>query len=212
MPPPRTDRCEGRAARGARHRRRAVMRRKNLPRPHPAALLQRAAARRHRRRVCRRSPPCSPYYDVDRSFGSDHRPGSLGRSRRADRARCRAPGMPPPTAAREPIWSATTPRNMVLRRRRWRIWHMMAASVAKVILSPPAAISTILTQPGGFVGTDGWFALAPDGQVRRGLAVYRVERAGPETDRSRTAVCRRAGSVTISFREGRRTRPTVQPR
>ncbi len=24
----------------------------------------------------------------------------------------------------------------------------------------------ILTQPGGFVGTDGWFALPPDGQVQ----------------------------------------------
>ena len=38
----------------------------------------------------------------------------------------------------------------------------------------------ILTQPGGFVGIDGWFALLPDGQVRRGLAVFKVERGGPE--------------------------------
>jgi hypothetical protein len=55
-----------------------------------------------------------------------------------------------------------------------------AASVAKVILGPRGSEMEILTQPGGFVGTDGWFALVPDGQVKRGLAVYRIERAGPE--------------------------------
>ncbi len=55
-----------------------------------------------------------------------------------------------------------------------------AASVAKVIVGPNGADVGILTQQGGFVGTDGWFNLLPDGQVRRGLAVYRIERAGPE--------------------------------
>jgi hypothetical protein len=55
-----------------------------------------------------------------------------------------------------------------------------SASVAKVILGPAGSDIAILTQPGGFVGTDGWFTLLPDGQVRRGLAVYRIERAGPE--------------------------------
>lgn len=55
-----------------------------------------------------------------------------------------------------------------------------AASVAKVILGPRGSDFGILTQPGGFVGTDGWFLLLPDGQVRRGLAVFRIERAGPE--------------------------------
>ena len=55
-----------------------------------------------------------------------------------------------------------------------------AASVAKVILGPRGSDVAILTQPGGFVGTDGWFTLAPDGQVRRGLAVFRTERGGPE--------------------------------
>jgi branched-chain amino acid transport system substrate-binding protein len=55
-----------------------------------------------------------------------------------------------------------------------------AASVAKVIAGPRGSATTVLTQPGGFVGTDGWFTLLPDGQVRRGLAVFRVERAGPE--------------------------------
>jgi hypothetical protein len=54
------------------------------------------------------------------------------------------------------------------------------ASIAKVVLGPAGADLAILTQPGGFVGTDGWLMLLPDGQVRRGLAVFRVERGGPE--------------------------------
>jgi hypothetical protein len=37
-----------------------------------------------------------------------------------------------------------------------------------------------LTQPAGFVGADGWLALLPDGQVRRGLAVFRIERGGAQ--------------------------------
>jgi branched-chain amino acid transport system substrate-binding protein len=55
-----------------------------------------------------------------------------------------------------------------------------AASVAKVIVGPRGSDFAILTQPGGFVGTDGWFALQPDGQVKRGLAVFKVQRGGPE--------------------------------
>jgi branched-chain amino acid transport system substrate-binding protein len=55
-----------------------------------------------------------------------------------------------------------------------------AASVAKVVVGPSGADTAILTQPGGFVGTDGWFTLLPDGQVRRGLAVFRIQRGGPE--------------------------------
>jgi ABC-type branched-subunit amino acid transport system substrate-binding protein len=55
-----------------------------------------------------------------------------------------------------------------------------AASVAKVIMGPRGSDIAILTQPGGFVGTDGWFTLSPDGHVRRGLAVFKVEPSGPE--------------------------------
>jgi hypothetical protein len=53
------------------------------------------------------------------------------------------------------------------------------ASVAAAILGRGGAQTTVLTQPAGFVGTDGWLAFLPDGQVRRGLAVFRVERGGP---------------------------------
>jgi branched-chain amino acid transport system substrate-binding protein len=54
-----------------------------------------------------------------------------------------------------------------------------AASVARVILEAGGNSTALLTQPGGFIGTDGWFTLLPDGQVRRGLAVFRIERGGP---------------------------------
>lgn len=54
-----------------------------------------------------------------------------------------------------------------------------AASVARVIATPRGADLGALTQPAGFVGADGWLAFQPDGQVRRGLAVFRVERGGP---------------------------------
>lgn len=55
-----------------------------------------------------------------------------------------------------------------------------AASVARVALGQRGGDTNILTQPGGFVGSDGWFALQPDGKVQRGLAVFKIERGGPE--------------------------------
>jgi branched-chain amino acid transport system substrate-binding protein len=54
-----------------------------------------------------------------------------------------------------------------------------AAAIAAVVLSRGGADMAILTQPAGFVGIDGWMAFLPDGQVRRGLAVFRIERGGP---------------------------------
>jgi branched-chain amino acid transport system substrate-binding protein len=54
-----------------------------------------------------------------------------------------------------------------------------AASIARVITGPRGADVTALTQPAGFVGADGWIAFLPDGQVRRGLAIFRIERGGP---------------------------------
>jgi len=55
-----------------------------------------------------------------------------------------------------------------------------AASIARVLASQGRMNAAGLTQPAGFTGVDGWFALLPDGQVRRGLAVFRVDR-GRET-------------------------------
>jgi ABC-type branched-subunit amino acid transport system substrate-binding protein len=54
-----------------------------------------------------------------------------------------------------------------------------AASIARVLSGQGMMNPTGLLQPAGFTGVDGWFALLPDGQVRRGLAVFRVERAHP---------------------------------
>ncbi|HVC60689.1 MAG TPA: penicillin-binding protein activator [Acetobacteraceae bacterium] len=55
-----------------------------------------------------------------------------------------------------------------------------AASIARVLGASGGFSISALTQPAGFIGADGWLALLPDGQVRRGLAVFRVERGGPE--------------------------------
>lgn len=55
-----------------------------------------------------------------------------------------------------------------------------AASIARV-LGPGGEVATVgLTQPGGFAGTDGLFALQPDGRVRRALAVFAVQRGGSQ--------------------------------
>jgi ABC-type branched-subunit amino acid transport system substrate-binding protein len=53
-----------------------------------------------------------------------------------------------------------------------------AASVVRVLASQGRMNSVGLTQAAGFAGVDGWLALLPDGQVRRGLAIFRVERGG----------------------------------
>ena len=56
-----------------------------------------------------------------------------------------------------------------------------AASIARVLASQGRMNAAGLTQPAGFAGVDGWFALLPEGQVRRGLAVFRVDRGGRAT-------------------------------
>jgi|HubBroStandDraft_1064217.scaffolds.fasta_scaffold42029_2 branched-chain amino acid transport system substrate-binding protein len=54
-----------------------------------------------------------------------------------------------------------------------------AASIARVLGGQGRMNLAGLTQPVGFAGVDGWFALLPEGQVRRGLAVFRVDRGRP---------------------------------
>jgi len=55
-----------------------------------------------------------------------------------------------------------------------------AASIARVSGASGGYSVSALTQPAGFIGSDGWLALLPDGQVRRGLAVFRVAPGGPQ--------------------------------
>lgn len=55
-----------------------------------------------------------------------------------------------------------------------------AASIARVLGSRGDFSMGALTQSAGFLGTDGWFALLSDGQVRRALAVFVLQRGGPQ--------------------------------
>jgi hypothetical protein len=55
-----------------------------------------------------------------------------------------------------------------------------AASLARVQGGRGGFSQSLLTQSEGFVGVDGWFALLPEGHVRRALAVFSIERGGPQ--------------------------------
>jgi len=52
-----------------------------------------------------------------------------------------------------------------------------AAAIARVLAGRGYSAGA-LTQPNGFSGVDGWLALQPDGEVRRGLAVFQIQRGG----------------------------------
>jgi ABC-type branched-subunit amino acid transport system substrate-binding protein len=55
-----------------------------------------------------------------------------------------------------------------------------AASVARVLAARGDFSVGALTQSNGYIGADGWFELLADGQVRRALAVFTLERGGPQ--------------------------------
>jgi hypothetical protein len=54
-----------------------------------------------------------------------------------------------------------------------------AASIARVLAGAGGYSMANLTQPTGFSGADGVFLLQPDGQVRRGLAVFEIQQGTP---------------------------------
>ena len=54
-----------------------------------------------------------------------------------------------------------------------------AASIARALGGQGFSVGA-LTQPSGFIGADGWFGLLSDGQVRRALALFAIERGGPQ--------------------------------
>ena len=54
-----------------------------------------------------------------------------------------------------------------------------AAAIARVLAASGGYSVAALTRPQGFSGVDGVFALAPDGTVRRGLAVFAIHAGGP---------------------------------
>ena len=53
-----------------------------------------------------------------------------------------------------------------------------AAGVARASLDRLGYSATALTRPQGFAGADGLFSLLPDGQVRRGLAIFEIDKTG----------------------------------
>lgn len=54
-----------------------------------------------------------------------------------------------------------------------------AASLARVLAAQGGYSAAALTQPEGFAGADGLFALQPDGQVKRALAIFQVQPGAP---------------------------------
>ena len=54
-----------------------------------------------------------------------------------------------------------------------------AAGIARVLASVGGYSVAGLCRPEGFAGVNGVLALLPDGRVRRGLAVYEIQRGGP---------------------------------
>ena len=54
-----------------------------------------------------------------------------------------------------------------------------AASIARVLAEGEGYSRAALCRPEGFAGTDGLLGLQPDGTVRRGLALFAIQRGGP---------------------------------
>lgn len=118
-----------------------------------------------------------PYYDVDPPavlfLGPSLWASSAARGGTMQGAWFAAPD----TASRAPLELAYMDRHGVLPPAVADI-AFDAASIARVQAGRGGYSATALTHPSGFAGVDGWLVLRPDGQVRRGLAVYRIERGG----------------------------------
>jgi hypothetical protein len=54
-----------------------------------------------------------------------------------------------------------------------------AASIARVLAREGGYSGAALTRPEGFAGVNGVLGLMPDGSVRRGLALFEIQRGGP---------------------------------
>ena len=53
-----------------------------------------------------------------------------------------------------------------------------AAGIARAVMAPEGYPVGSLTRAEGFAGADGLLALLPDGQVRRGLAIFEIDLTG----------------------------------
>ena len=56
----------------------------------------------------------------------------------------------------------------------------IAQAIARLLANGPGYSIGELTRAEGYAGVDGPLALMADGQVRRGLAVFRVQRGGAQ--------------------------------
>jgi branched-chain amino acid transport system substrate-binding protein len=126
-----------------------------------------------------------PYYDVDSSSGLILGPGLWA----ADPAAVAAAGFggalyaaPDPAAAADFVsryqlafGSLPPPLAAVA---------FDAGGIARLATEAGGIDASALTNPAGFAGADGVVALQPDGSVRRGLAVYRMQPDGAQIIRS----------------------------
>ncbi len=119
-----------------------------------------------------------PYYDVDRSAVQIVGPSLWADPATGSAAVSGAWFAAPDSAARSAFVQAYTAKYGVAPPSIADL-AFDAASVARVAVGEQGGKQAILTEPGGFVGSDGWFTLGADGHVRRGLAVFKVERGGP---------------------------------
>ncbi len=55
-----------------------------------------------------------------------------------------------------------------------------AAAIARALDTRQGVSAAALTQPQGFAGADGLLILMPDGHVRRGLAIFEIQRGGAQ--------------------------------
>ncbi len=119
-----------------------------------------------------------PYYDIDPPGVQIMGPASWSASSSGSGAMQGAWFAAPDNAARAPfeeLYSAKygTPASPLAD------LAFDAASIARVLAGQGGYSISALTQQAGFAGADGWMVLMPDGKVRRGLALFRIERGGP---------------------------------
>ena len=119
-----------------------------------------------------------PYYDIDPPGVQIMGPASWSASSSGSGAMQGAWFAAPDNAARAPfeeLFSAKygTPASPLAD------LAFDAASIARVLAGQGGYSISALTQQAGFAGADGWMVLMPDGKVRRGLALFRIERGGP---------------------------------
>ena len=129
-----------------------------------------------------------PYYDVNRSSVQIIGPALWSSPSSGSGSVSGAWYAAPDSSTRQNFLIRTTWQNMPRGHGPSLIWPSMRPQSLGLLSGPRGADVAALTQPAGFVGADGWIGFSPDGQVRRGLAVFRIERGGPALVRASAAI------------------------